>query len=96
MNWKWWAQFTEDLLASSPASFTSFLFTPLSVFSSNIDLSVSSPSSEESSELSFGWSNAVESVNSEEVTKDEQVDVDLDRKPAEEWTQEDYARYYGL
>jgi len=56
----------------------------------------SSPSSEESSELSFGWSNAVESVNSEEVTKDEQVDVDLDRKPAEEWTQEDYARYYGL
>ena len=56
----------------------------------------SSPSSEESSELSFGWTNAVESVNSEEVTKDEQVDVDLDRKPAEEWTQEDYARYYGL
>ena len=56
----------------------------------------SSPSSEESSELSFGWSNAVESVNSEVVTKDEQVDVDLDRKPAEEWTQEDYARYYGL
>jgi len=59
----------------------------------------SSPPSEESSELSFGWSNEVESVNSEEssrVSEEEHVEVDLDRKPAEEWTQEDYARYYGL
>lgn len=59
----------------------------------------SSPPSEESSELSFGWSNEVESVNSEEsstVSEEEHVEVDLDNKPAEEWTQEDYARYYGL
>ena len=59
----------------------------------------SSPPSEESSELSFGWSNEVESVNSEEsstASEEEHVEVDLDRKPAEEWTQEDYARYYGL
>jgi len=59
----------------------------------------SSPPSEESSELSFGWSNEVESVNSEEsstASKEEHVEVDLDNKPAEEWTQEDYARYYGL
>ena len=59
----------------------------------------SSPPSEESSELSFGWSNEVESVNSEEsstASEEEHVEVDLDNKPAEEWTQEDYARYYGL
>jgi len=59
----------------------------------------SSPPSEESSQLSFGWSNEVESVNSEEpstVSEEEHVEVDLDNKPAEEWTQEDYARYYGL
>jgi hypothetical protein len=59
----------------------------------------SSPPSEDSSELSFGWSNDVESQISEEsssVSEEEQVEVDLDRKPAEEWTQEDYERYYGL
>ena len=59
----------------------------------------SSPPSEESSELSFGWSNEVETVSSEEsstVSEEEHVEVDLDNKPAEEWTQEDYARYYGL
>jgi len=55
-----------------------------------------SPASEESSELSFGWSNEVESEESSTVSEEEQVEVDLDRKPAEEWTQEDYARYYGL
>ena len=59
----------------------------------------SSPPSEESSELSFGWSNEVETENSEEsstASEEEHVEVDLDNKPAEEWTQEDYARYYGL
>jgi hypothetical protein len=58
----------------------------------------SSSPSEDSSELSFGWSNDVESQISEEsstVSEEEQVEVDLDRKPAEEWTQEDYERYYG-
>ena len=61
--------------------------------------SSSPPASEESSELSFGWSNEVESQLSEEsssLSEEEQIEADLDRKPAEEWTQEDYERYYGL
>jgi hypothetical protein len=61
--------------------------------------SSSPPASEESSELSFGWSNEVESQLSEEsssLPEEEQIEADLDRKPAEEWTQEDYERYYGL
>merc|ERR1711971_356990 len=55
-----------------------------------------SPLSEESSELSFGWSNQVESEESSTLSEEEQVEADLDGKPAEEWTQEDYERYYGL
>ena len=58
--------------------------------------SSTSPSSEDPSDLSFSWSNDVESEESSAASEQEQAEVDLDSKPAEEWTQEDYARYYGL
>merc|ERR1712004_846827 len=54
------------------------------------------PSSEDPSDLSFSWSNDVESEESSPSSEEDQAEVDLDSKPAEEWTQEDYARYYGL
>merc|ERR550525_1113000 len=58
--------------------------------------SSTSPSSEDPSDLSFSWSNDVESEESSPASEEEHAEVDLDSKPAEEWTQEDYARYYGL
>merc|ERR1712012_417186 len=60
------------------------------------DLPSSTPSSEDPSDLSFSWSNDVESEETSPASEEEQPEVDLDSKPAEEWTQEDYARYYGL
>jgi len=62
-------------------------------------------SSKESDEISFGWSDETEtednktysssssSQNEEEQSLEED---DLTNKPFEEWTQEDYARYYSL
>merc|ERR1712107_505911 len=57
------------------------------------DLPSSTPPSEDPSDLSFSWSNDVESEESSPACEEEQPEVDLDSKPAEEWTQEDYARY---
>lgn len=62
--------------------------------------------SDDSSVLSFGWSPETESEPSEELTTSSEAtsedpsssteESDLDSKPYEEWTQEDYARYYGM
>ena len=59
-----------------------------------------------SSVLSFGWAPETVSEPSEELTTSSEAtsedpsssteESDLDSKPYEEWTQEDYARYYGM
>jgi len=63
-------------------------------------------SSDDSSVLSFGWSPEAECDSSEESTTSTEAtseepsssteESDLDSKPYEEWTQADYARYYGM
>ena len=62
-------------------------------------LPASSPASEESSEISFGFSEEQSSSEqSSEVASSvaESSSSEEEAKPFEEWTQEDYARYYGL
>jgi hypothetical protein len=48
--------------------------------------------SEDASKLTFGWTDPEASPVPEQQTEEEE----LENKPTEEWTQEDYARYYGM